>query len=155
MAQPLLLEIPAHHPREALQHRLEKAPLEHAEALLSAYDVLQELHEKGVLELIKGALGSGDKVLEIIVKEINTPAAITAIRNLVILTQIAGSLDPEMLEALAAAVPSGLAEAKKSNPLGPFQLLKKLLSSDTRRALTSLTLVLESFGKRLDGKKPH
>jgi Cupin len=41
-------------PREALYHRLEKAPLEHVEALLAAYEVLQGLHDRGVLETLRG-----------------------------------------------------------------------------------------------------
>src|ERR1700686_2774669 len=40
---------------------------EHAEALLNVYDILQELQERGVLDLAKGALASGEEVLQILV----------------------------------------------------------------------------------------
>ena len=54
MADPIVLKIAPRDPREALYHRLEKAPLEHVEALLAAYEVLQGLHDRGVLETLRG-----------------------------------------------------------------------------------------------------
>jgi hypothetical protein len=105
MAEPIVLKLAPRDPREALYHRLEKAPLEHVEALLAAYEVLQGLHDRGVLETLRGALGSSDKVLQILVDAANTPETITGIRNFMILTRIAGTLEPELLEALAQALP--------------------------------------------------
>ncbi|MEA2539054.1 MAG: hypothetical protein QOH35_420, partial [Acidobacteriaceae bacterium] len=61
MAEPILLNLPPSDPRETLYKRLESAPHEHAEALLTTYDILQGLHDQGILELAKGALGSSEK----------------------------------------------------------------------------------------------
>jgi len=66
MAQAIPLNVPARDPRAELQVRLENAPLQHAAALLSAYEVLQGLHDRGVFELLRGAFGSSDKVLSIL-----------------------------------------------------------------------------------------
>jgi uncharacterized protein YjgD (DUF1641 family) len=153
MAEPILLKLPPHDPCELLFRRLENAPHEHAAALLSAYDILQELHDKGVLELVKGALGSGDKVLEIAVAAGNQPEVIHGIRNFVILTRLFGSLEPKLLEHLAQAVPTALVEAKTEQPLGIFRLMGKLLNRDTRRILTIATRVVESLGKDLGSHK--
>jgi uncharacterized protein YjgD (DUF1641 family) len=150
MAEPIALRLAPRDPREALYHRLEKAPLEHVEALLAAYEVLQGFHDRGVLEIFRGALGSSDKVLQILVDAANTPETITGIRNFMILTKIAGTLEPELLEAMAQAVPEGLAQAKTAEPLGLLKLLQKLSSQDTRRAMTAMTCVLESLGKSLN-----
>src|SRR6266478_1148695 len=68
MAKPIPLEFPARDPRTELQARLQNAPLEHAQALLAAYEVLQGLHDRGVFEPIRGTLGSSDKVIEILVE---------------------------------------------------------------------------------------
>ena len=149
MAEPIALKLAPRDPREALYHRLENAPLEHVEALLAAYEVLQGLQDRGVLEMLRGALGSSDKVLQILVDAVNTPEVIRGIRNIMILARIAGTLEPELLEGLATAVPEGLAQAKKTEPLGLWKLSKKLSSQDTRRALTAMTCVLESLGKSL------
>ena len=50
MAKPILLDAPNRDPKVELRHRLENAPAEHAEALLAAYEVLQGLHDRGLLE---------------------------------------------------------------------------------------------------------
>src|SRR5439155_14820874 len=52
MAQPIPLQMPARDPRVELQVRLQNAPLQHAEALLSGYELLQRLHDRGVLDLL-------------------------------------------------------------------------------------------------------
>ena len=149
MAQPIRLEIPPRDARAELQIRLQSAPLQHAEALLSGYDLLQRLHDRGVLDLLRGGLGSSDKVLSIVVDAAKTPEAINATRNLLILSQVMFTLEPELLENIAKAVPNSLAQARKQKPLSLWQMFKKMCSQDTRRALGAMLGVVESFGKSL------
>jgi len=155
MAEPIPFKLQPRDPRDMLYHRLENAPQEHAEALLAAYDVLQGLHDKGMLELAKGALASGDRILEILTAAADSPEVIQGIRNFIILTKLFGTLEPKLLEHLADAVPKALVEAKTQKPLGTLQLLGKLSNQNTRRMLTIMTLVLESLGKDLDSEKSH
>ncbi len=149
MAKPIPLELSPVNPREDLYQRLQNAPLEHVEALLATYEVLQGLHDRGVLEMLRGALGSGDKVLQMIVDATKTPEAIRGLRNLVVMAKFAGSLDPELLGSVARAVQEDLPKIKTQEPLGLWELMKKLNNEDSRRALTALTCVLESAGKGL------
>src|SRR5438034_10992359 len=104
MAQPIALELPARDPRAELQVRLQNAPVQHAEALLSGYDLLQRLHDRGVLDLLRGGLGSSDKVLSILVGVAKTPEAINATRNLLILSKVMFALEPALLEDVVTAV---------------------------------------------------
>ena len=149
MAQPILLKIPPEDPREVLRQRLEAAPLEHAEALLTLLDIVQELYDKGLLEIAKGALGSGEKVMKIGVDAANSPEVIQAIRNFMIMSKLFASLDPRLLEHLAGAVPNALVAAKKEKPPGLFALLGMLASQDTRRMLGIGTRVVKSLGHDL------
>ena len=149
MAQPIPLQMPARDPRAELQTRLQNAPLQHAEALLSGYELLQRLHDRGVLDLLQGALGSSDKVIEIVVDAAKAPEAIIATRNLLILSKVVFTLEPELLEGIAKALPNSLAQAREQKPLSLLQLFKKLCSQDTRRALSAMLGVIESFGKSL------
>ena len=151
MAQPIPLNLPARDPRAELNVQLQNAPLEHAEALLSAYEVLQGLHDRGVFELLRSALGSSDKVIEIVVDATKTPEAIRGIRNVIILTKILGTIEPELVEGFARALPEAIAltKAHESRPLSLWQMFKKMCSQDTRRALSAMLRILESFGKSL------
>src|SRR5437764_15080889 len=121
MSQPIRLEFSPRDARAELQTRLQNAPLQHAEALLSGYDLLQRLHDRGVLDLLRGGLGSSDKVLSIVVDAAKTPKAIIAARNLLVLSKVVFTLDSDLLENIAEAVPNSLAQARGSKPLSAWQ----------------------------------
>jgi|SRR5882724_9340894 len=151
MAQQITLEIAPRDPRKELISRLENAPVEHAEAILSAYEVLQGLHDRQVLETLRGLLGSEGKVLEVAVDALKSPESIRGIRNLVILAQTIGSIDPALLKAFAGALPQALIQAKQesSNPPGLWALFKQLCHKDSRRGLSVVNSLLEIWGRNL------
>jgi len=156
MAQPIPLELPARDPRAELQTRLQNAPQGHAEALLSAYEVLQGLHDRGVFELLRGALGSSDKVIEIIVEAAKTPEAIRGIRNIITLTNILGSIDPELVEGFARSLPEAIAytKAHEAEPPGFLGIFKQFMQKDFRRGLILVNSLLDAFGRNLPHEKP-
>lgn len=153
MANPIPLEVVPRDPRAELRLKVENAPVEHAEALLAAYEVLQGLHDQGALEILRGVIGSKDHLLKMIVDAAKTPEAIQGMRNLIILAKLTAALDPVLLAGIAQAVPEGVARAKDHEPLSLWQLLKKLNSEDSRRALTAMTSALESVGQTLKPNK--
>jgi uncharacterized protein YjgD (DUF1641 family) len=150
MAQPISFELPRHDPREDLYERLKSAPHEHAEALLNVCDILQELQDRGILELAKGMLGSSEQVLQILVNVANAPEMIRGTRNLMILAKIANSLEPEILEALEQGAQEGLAGARKPNPIGFWQTPKRMLGQESRRVLIATATILQAVGKSLE-----
>src|SRR5207245_4974316 len=81
MAQPIPLDIPPRDDSRDLRSRLERAPDTHAEAVLAAYEVLQQLHDRGVLEIVRGALAASDDILQKVVDQARTTEAISAIRH--------------------------------------------------------------------------
>src|SRR6266478_1465268 len=151
MAQPISLEIPPRNPRAELHSRSEHAPEEHAEAVLAAYEVLQELHNRGVLEIMRGALAASDDLLEKVVDNARTPEAIRAIRNLLFWQQVLGSIEPEWFKGIFKAIPEGLAQAtaEREKPIGVFGLLRRLLTKDGLRGLAAATDFLQAFGRHL------
>jgi uncharacterized protein YjgD (DUF1641 family) len=151
MAQPIPLEIPPRNPRAELRSRLEQAPEEHAEAVLAAYEVLQELHNRGVLEIMRGALAASDEILETVVDDVKTPEAIRAIRNLLFWRRILGSIEPEWFKGIFKAIPEGIAEAtaEVKKPVGLFTLLSRLTNRDSLRGLAAAIDFLQAFGRHL------
>jgi uncharacterized protein YjgD (DUF1641 family) len=151
MAQPIPLEIPPRNPRAELRSRLEQAPEEHADAVLAAYEVLQELHNRGLLEIMRGALAASDDILEKVVDNARTPEAIRAIRNLLFCRQILGSIEPEWFKGIFQAIPEGIAQAtaERKKPIGLFGLLRRLASKDSLRGLAAAVDFLQAFGRHL------
>jgi len=156
MARPIPLELSKPDPREELRSRLEHAPVEHAEALLAGFEVLQGMHDRGLLELLRGVLGGSDKILEIVVAATKTPEAVRGIRNLLIMTKILGSIEPELLEKFAQTVPDalvGVAKAEITEPPGFWGVLKIFRSENLRRGLAVANNLLEAWRRDFSAQK--
>jgi uncharacterized protein YjgD (DUF1641 family) len=153
MASPIPLEPPRIDPRLALQARLENAPAAHAEALLAAYEVLQGLHDRGVLDLMRGALGSGDKVLEIAVEAAQSPASIRGIRNLLLMINTLGAIEPELLKTFVQIIPQTLQTMiRNPEPPGLWRLIQDFLwNQEFRRGMATLNTFFEVLGRNLPG----
>ena len=153
MAEPIPFEAPRRDPRAELLLKLQNAPLDHAEALLDAYAVLQLLRDKGLLEIAKGALGSGEKVLGILTETIDSKEFIRTVRNLVILGKIVGSIDPVVLEKIVGSVSGSFEKARTEKPPGLLHLLGAMTGRNSRRALGPIVAALGALGEGLDGNK--
>jgi uncharacterized protein YjgD (DUF1641 family) len=149
MSKPIPLQMPPRDPREELRSRLERAPLEHAEAVLAGYEVLQGLHDHGVLELLRGLLGPDSNVFERAAEAADAPSSVRAIRNLVVLGKTLAEIDPELLDGFTLALPEAMREAraKGKEPPGFLAILNKFRSKDLRRGLVAVNSLLEAWGK--------
>ena len=154
MAQPIPLQLAPRDPRDELNSRLQQAPLDHAEAVLAAYEVLQGLHDRGVLELLRGALGGGDKILEQVVAVASGPESIRATRNLLLLVTTLGEIEPSLLSDLTRAIPRALVQAhvEQRKPPGLFKLMSTFWNKDFRRGLAAFNDLLVAFGRNLTEK---
>lgn len=151
MARPIAFEPQPYDPREALRKRLEAAPVEHAEALLESYELLEQLHKSGTLRLLTGALAAGDKILETAVDAARSPEAVRATRNAVLIGKLLASINPEILEGIVAAAGETLGSYKKPviEPPGLFALLSEFRHKELRRSLALLNKFLESLGNQI------
>lgn len=158
MAQPILLETPPRDPRAELRHRLQNAPDEHAEALLAALDLLQKLHDDGALDLMRGAAGSSDKVIQVAVDALAKPESLRGVRNLILLLNTLGAVDPESLAAHLRSIPNVVKAVTPTQPKPPslWQLIKGFLfDPDVRRGHLALISLLRAFGKDMANNKPR
>src|ERR1700744_5449517 len=101
MANPLPFKLAIGDPHQELERRLAAAPREHAEALLVAWDMLQTAHDKGILDLAHGLIGGRDVIATELAAAAKRPESINAIRNLIAMARVLGSLDPGTLDHLA------------------------------------------------------
>jgi uncharacterized protein YjgD (DUF1641 family) len=130
---------------------VEQAPEKHAEAILAAYDLLQALHDRGLLDTTSSAVKASDDMIETIVADVNTPEAIRALRNLVFWQKILGNIEPRWFQGLFQAIPDGLATAtaQRDEPIGLWKLLRRAISKDSLRGLAAGIDFVESFGRHL------
>jgi uncharacterized protein YjgD (DUF1641 family) len=151
MAAPITLESIQRNGQTGLRRRLDEAPANHADALLAVYDLLQRLHDRGILDTLRGALASSDFILETIVETAKTPETIRTVRNLILLSKLVGSIEPELLNRITGAISQGLTELAGKHIEAPslLSLLRKFNNPDCRRGMTFAAGLLESLGKGL------
>jgi len=151
MARPIPLELPPRDPREELRARLEQAPVAHAEALLDSYELLQQLHDHGVFQLLRGALSASDKLVETVVDASRSDESVRAMRNALILGKTLAAINPEVLQCVATAAGQTLGSYDKPviEPPGLFSLLSQFRDKELRRSVALINRFLENLGKQI------
>jgi len=150
MAKPVPLKrITQADPREELLKRIQEAPIAHADAVLSAYDLLQRLHDTGTLDVLRGALGAGDAIVEHVVSLMTAPESVIALRNLILIGKLLGSMNPDILHTVLEGLPQVTAQVPAAGPPSVFALGRRATSPDARRGLAAAVSVLEVLGRGL------
>lgn len=151
MAQPIPLELPLCDHREQLRNRVQHAPVAHAEALLDSYELLQQLHDHGVFELLRGALAASEKLIETAVDASKSDESVRAIRNAIILGKMLGAIDPGVLQCVANAAGETFGPDKKPaiEPPGLFSLLNQFRRKEVRTIIALMTRFLDALGNQI------
>src|SRR5438270_2929861 len=142
MAEPIVFATPEKTVPVNLE-RLRNAPPEHADALLSGYELLQLLHDRGVLNLLRGMVAGGDALISTITAAVDSPESIRAIRNFLLLTKFFASIPPDVLSSLADTVEAGAKREKAHRAPGLLRLLWRLRNEDSRHAAAVALDLLE------------
>jgi uncharacterized protein YjgD (DUF1641 family) len=147
MAQPipLMLTPKGVDPSERLTGALDK----HTDAILSALELLQLLHDRGVLELLRGLLGAGDQLAGILTAAAGTPESLRGMRNFILLTKFFASVPPDVLESLVRTATAGAEREKAHRAPGVLHLLRRANSEESRHAMGVALDLLQSVGKAL------
>ncbi len=147
MANPIAFKPAPYDPKDGLMRRLEAAPREHAEALLVAYDLLQEAHDQGILDALVGAVHAKDQIAGKLAEGARVQESVNALRNLMAAGKILGALDPEAISCVAAAMTS-IRPNTTDEPLSMWQLFRRTTSREGRRGLTMMVGMLTALGTR-------
>jgi uncharacterized protein YjgD (DUF1641 family) len=148
MAKPIEFYVPE---KAAMPHseELRKAPVEHAEALLSTFELLQLLHDRGILSLLRGLVAGGDEVISTVTAAVDTQESIRGLRNFLLLTKFFANIPPEVLNRLIETVNAVARRGKSPKAPGMLSLLLRLRSEDSRHAASVGVDLLEGLGKGL------
>jgi uncharacterized protein YjgD (DUF1641 family) len=144
------LEVATRDPREELHERLERAPDQHAQALLESYELLQQLHDSGLLRLLRGILSSGDMLLETAVNAAKSEEAIRGLRNAITLAKMFGTINPDLLQGYVYAATETLSRQKPvvETP-GLFTLIAEFRRPEQRRGIALVSKFLEILGSEI------
>ena len=129
--------------KDDLTRKVEAAPTEHAEALLSIYQLLQQLHDTGTLDLLRGMFGAGDAVVNHVVDIVSKPEMVNLLRSGLAIGGLIANIDPEVLDAAIKGTP----EERRTKKTPSFWAISKQLRSDeTLLGLSVATNLLTALG---------
>jgi uncharacterized protein YjgD (DUF1641 family) len=150
MANPITFKPAPIDPKLELTRRLDAAPVEHAEALLVAYDVLQAAHDKGILDALHGMIEAKDAITGKVAEYAKLPEGIAGIRNLLSALKILTAVDPELLDRLSREAEGAAAEhAQEAEVPSLWQIARRAASEDGRRGLSFATRLLMGLGRAM------
>jgi putative oxidoreductase len=127
--------------RGDLMRHLDQAPAEHAEALLECYDLLQRLHEKGLIDLLNGLLGASDTITERLVDVASSKQAVAGLRIALMFSNLLNEIDTDRVH--------GLLTGADDKPPSLITIARTAVSEDARRGMVAGVGLLEVFGKAL------
>jgi uncharacterized membrane protein YphA (DoxX/SURF4 family) len=130
--------------RGDLMRRLQDAPEDHAEALLSLYDLLELLHERGLIDTANGLLSASTTVVDRLVDVVSSKQAVSALR--------VGLMVANLLETIDTNRVHSLLTASEGKPPSLLRLGRDALSEDARRGLSAGVGLLSVFGATLRPK---
>lgn len=151
MAQPISLDIPTHPHQADLRDRLSRAPDEYAAALLAGLELLQLLHDQGVLDVLRGAVGAGGKISTRLSSAADSQESIRALRNLFLMGKMLSSIDPEKMRRIVSAVEEtvGPSVPAEQEVPGLVSLLGYFRHKYLRRSLTLVVRFFAALGRQL------
>ena len=148
MAQPIS-SIPPHQNGVAVDRHLRQALDNHTDAIQSGLELLQLLHDRGVLDLLRGLVGAGDQLVDTLTAAVDSPESLRAIRNFLLLTKFFASIPPDVLNSLVQTTVAGAQREKAHRAPGLLHLLRRLSSENSRHAMAVTLDLLENAGKAL------
>ncbi|MEA1020849.1 DUF1641 domain-containing protein [Bacillus subtilis] len=145
------IEVTEEDQRKRDLREIEDALVDHKEAILETLHMLGHMNERGVLPLLRGLFGQGDKVLDILVKKADTEETANTLKNLLLLFGTLGMLDVKQLEPLILKVNAGVASAveqkNSEEKTGYFDIIRSLKDPEINKSITLLFSFLKGMGQ--------
>ncbi|MRG85250.1 DUF1641 domain-containing protein [Salinibacillus xinjiangensis] len=121
--------------------------------------ILQELHEAGMIDMLKGFLRTREKVGTIAIEQLNQPGMHNIIKNGMNTIGLLANMNPDQLKAIFGGLNQGLEKAAKSTEsqeqLGMWGLMKSMKNPSVKTSLNTMVSFLEGMGDGLNNKEIH
>lgn len=125
----------------------------HSDGLKQTMELLQELHESGIMEIVVSLLRAKEKVAKIAIDQMVRPPVTNIINNAMAAVGALSEMEPDTTEKLVKSLFNGIKKAevglKSGEKVGVFDLLKVLKDPDINRSLVFGLNLLKGMGEGL------
>jgi uncharacterized protein YjgD (DUF1641 family) len=130
---------------------VEDALIDNKEAILESLKVMRNMHDRGILSLLSGLFGQGDKVLDILVRAADKPETSNTLKNMLLMAGTLGMINVKQLEPFLLKIDAGVARMAEAGDIPEktsyFDLAKSLKDPEINRAITLLLAFLKGMGQ--------
>lgn len=116
--------------------------------------ILAELHESGLLDIVKGLLAERVKVSEIAIHQVNQPGAHHIIKNSFSIIGMLASIEPKqtgrLLESLSSGLESVAQQDQADKPMSIWGLTKAMKDPGINKSIQTLLSFLKGMGDSLN-----
>jgi uncharacterized protein YjgD (DUF1641 family) len=123
------------------------------DSLVETLDLLQELHNSGILDAINSLVKTKEEVAKIAVGQMTREPVTNMINNAMAAGGVLTQMDPEMTKKLMGSVAKGLERAEQglqsNSTTGMLDIMKALKDPDMNRAITFGLNLLKGIGEEL------
>ncbi|XJZ27979.1 DUF1641 domain-containing protein [Bacillota bacterium Lsc_1132] len=137
---------------ETIEHLAEHA-VKNSEGLKQAIELLQELHESGILDAMVSLVQAKEKVAKIAVGQMTRTPVTNIINNAMAAAGALTEMDPAFTQKLIGGLSNGMKKAeeglKKGEKAGVMDLLKALKDPDINRTVLFGINLLKGIGEGL------
>jgi uncharacterized protein YjgD (DUF1641 family) len=123
------------------------------DSLVETLDLLQELHNSGILDAINSLVKTKEEVAKIAVGQMTREPVTNMINNAMAAGGVLTQMDPEMTKKLMGSVAKGLERAEQglqsNSTTGILDIMKALKDPDMNRAITFGMNLLKGIGEEL------
>lgn len=142
-------QTPERRERQAL-NRVTSALAEHESGLAAWLELVDLLHQRGLLDIVIAMLKRGDGVLEILVREAEKPGGLALMKNAIALLQGMSAMDASAIARVLRHLNEGLQGATaddRPNITGVWSLLAILRDEEISAGLGALLGFLKGLGR--------
>ena len=147
------IELTAEQKKEQTLDSLLTEVVQTKDSLVETLDLLQELHNSGILDAINSLVKTKEEVAKIAVGQMTREPVTNMINNAMAAGGVLTQMDPEMTKKLMGSVAKGLERAEQglqsNSTTGMLDIMKALKDPDMNRAITFGMNLLKGIGEEL------
>ena len=147
------IELTAEQKKEQTLESLLTEVVQNKDSLVETLDLLQELHNSGILDVINSLVKTKEEVAKIAVGQMTREPVTNMINNAMAAGGVLTQMDPEMTKKLMGSVAKGLERAEQglqsNSTTGMLDIMKALKDPDMNRAITFGLNLLKGIGEEL------
>ncbi|TSB45355.1 DUF1641 domain-containing protein [Alkalicoccobacillus porphyridii] len=143
--------------KEKELQEIQQLLVNHKDAIHETFEIIQHMQDRRILPMLTALFSEGDKVLNVLVKTVDNPETARALKNMLLMGGVLGTLNVDQLEPIVLKINQGIARMaefeKIENQSSYVSLVKAVKDPEFRVALNLTVAFLKGLGEDQDAKE--